>query len=624
MKLRPPQAGTNQFLGLWATTNSRGQVVVVAADFEPVERDQLPGWSFVPSDYKQELRALVDIYVRRTLPSEAVYNFHVPMVSQNILWFDSKDIWPSVVVHEVLCGLWLGMTNELSPLFESVSFRVAFTNTLAGYMRARANSTWESGRTNLQSGRALQLVLEAWEEHARVFGTNVVPEIPEYVDTLKQQLGEFQRLRDSTIEDPLALPPKDRAEYYVDRLSQATRSDHGIGTFKAGYPAPDLVSVGREAFPALLSHLEDRRLTRVRGDERTKAVLVQDLALDCFEAIAGGSVRTNFLTFGRFSSLSSSQRDEIVSSVRAWFSQYGTKPESLGKLALAESKPISRLFILEEEERHHPGLVDGIAYLKRWAAEERADELRALAWRLGSRGDRSLLPRVRESVRKGNYQNADCLVPFGEPEDWRLLREVIRKQMVSPKVLDAHVLLDWIVELALGKSTNQFVPPPFAVPILVDALECRRLTPASTYPKTLSDVVFPALLKLTPHLVEYVTNAPMSKRMSAIDQWQKWWESEGSDSFSKQDPEVEALFGKMNPENGLEAPQHVPMEVLALSYEPGTEYKMSGEQALGLAKDGQFRLRLFDTNAIGRFLAPAAEKSWAAQHEKAQIRERGR
>src|SRR5258708_22049834 len=206
------------------------------------------------------------------------------------------------------------MTNEISPLLGSASFRLTFTNGLAVYMRARANLAWDSGLTNLHSGRALAEVLAPWAEHAHVFGTNVFPDIPEYVATLESQLGEFQRLRDGTVEDPLALPPGDRATYYVERLSEARRVDRGIGTFKAGFPAPELVAVGRAAMPVLLSHLQDRRLTRVAGDPSTKDVLIQALVLDCLEQIAGGSFRTNYESIGRFSVLSKSKRVAIASS----------------------------------------------------------------------------------------------------------------------------------------------------------------------------------------------------------------------------------------------------------------------------------------------------------------------
>jgi len=102
-----------------------------------------------------------------------------------------------------------------------------------------------------------------------------------------------------------------------------------------------------------------------------------------------------------------------------------------------------------------------------------------------------------------------------------------------------------------------------------------------------------------------------------MDEWLKWWESEGSRSFSNQHPEVTALVGKIDPENGLEAPRQVPINVLALGFEPGREYTISRVEALELAKGGQFRLRVFDTDAIGRFLDPVLEKGWAAGHEKA-------
>jgi hypothetical protein len=107
--------------------------------------------------------------------------------------------------------------------------------------------------------------------------------------------------------------------------------------------------------------------------------------------------------------------------------------------------------------------------------------------------------------------------------------------------------------------------------------------------------------------------------MSAIDEWVKWWESDGCRSFSKQHPEVHTLFGEIDPENGLQAPQNVPKNVLALGVEPGKEYMMPREDAVALAKDGKFRLRVLDTNAMGRFLDPVLETRWAAEHEKSAV-----
>jgi hypothetical protein len=601
---------TNQFVGLWTTTNAQGEVSIVPADFQPLAVVDFPGLNLAPGDFREELQALTSVYMRHADPAKLTWNFNVPFLSKQLLWTDSKTLNPQVLVHEVLCGLWLGMTNELSVAFDSAWLRLALTNGLAGYMRMRAKSTWEAGLAKLQAGRALADVLEAWREHAGAFGINVVPEIREYVTTLEDQAGEFERLRSSTVEDSLSLPPEQRASYLIDRLSQARRSEKGIGTFRAGAPAPELVAVGRAALPALAAHLDDRRITRVTGDHYTTVVLVQDLVLDCFEQIAGGSVRTNYQTFDRFSVLAKAERDDIAGRVRSWMALYANKHEAFGNLALNEWKPMTRLFRLEELASRYPGVLNSRDYLTRWAAEGKTDELPALAWRLASLGDRSLLPKICDRVRTGDHRGGECLTAFGDPADFLAVRDSIRRNLVATntaEILSAHILLHWVAEIGEGTATNRFTPAPYALPILLDAVESRRLTPAGSSPKTLADVAFPACLILTGHTSDYASNAPIAKRLSSIDSWTSWWETEGRTAFSNQHPEVKSLFGRLDPEDGLDAPNRLPNTILTTPFEPGQgkEGWLRREEAVRLAKEGKLRLRVFGNVALARSLNPS-------------------
>jgi hypothetical protein len=611
-----PYATTNLWLGLWTATNGQGQQVFMGADFLPLKPEDLPQINPVPCSFEEELNAFASIFLQRVPVTNAGWNLSLSSLAQRKYWSDSTAVIPSVIAHHGLCGLLLGLTNTTGPLFDSVAFRLAFTNSIAGLMRVRAQQTWQLGISNLLGGRALSEVLTPWKEHAAVYGTNVVPEIPEYVTILESQVGEFTRLRDSTVEDPLALSPIDRAKYYVERLSQSKREDRGVGYFKAGFPAPELVAVGRDALPILLEHFEDRRITRVRGDEKTRVMLAQDLAIECFEQIAGGTLRTNYETDARFSVLPLVKRQAITSLARDWLARYADKHEALSRLAIAEWRPMVRLSVLADMEFKYPGLINSLDYLRRWAAEGRDDELRQLAWKLGPLGDRTLLPRVRKSVVAGYVLNGDYLSAFGGPEDFKFLQTMIRPRLFATNLLDAHVLLAPVVEIATGTKTNNFTPAPYALPILLDVMECRRFTPASSSKtKTLADVAFPGLLRLTEFQSDYSTNAPLPDRLAAMDAWLAWWEKAGQGTFSKRHPEVVSLFGRLEPENPLNAPGELPKTILALSCEPPKEYQMQPATALRLARAGKLRLRLWDDHAIGRFLDPEAERSWITSSE---------
>jgi hypothetical protein len=613
---------TNQFLGLWLGTNQNDQPVVMAADFQPVPLDDLPRLHLSPANLRDELVAAGDLFARRLNVTNQPWNVGLSSIARLRSWDDSTTIKMQVMSHLLICGTWLGLTNEVDVLLQSVSFRFYFTNTLAADMRARANQTWETGLTNLQGGRALQEVFKPWSEHVHVFGTNVVPELPELVSALESQLDEYQRLHDSAVEDPARLPPDERAKYYLARLSQAQRQEGGAGSFKAGSPMPELLAMGKDALPALIAHLEDRRLTRMAGNQETKVVLVQDLVLECVERIGGGgeswglnSFRTNYQYSGKFSVLPKSARDAIVRQARDWFDRYGSRHPAVAALALAEAKPVSlRIRLLEDLERRYGGAVDGIAYLRRWAANTNSDNLRMLAWQLGRRGDTSLLPEVRKEVVSGRYENCDYLAAFGSPSDFILLRHSIQRHLMDGNTLPLRLMVDPVSEITAGNRTNSITAAYYGLPVLVDLLECRRGIGVGQPSRTLADEVFPALLKITGQTNDYAKDAPIAARMNAMDVWLAWWEGEGRGRFAEQHPDLISLFGKLGPLNALDAGDRVPDTALITPANPEiqADHFMSRDDALRLAKKRQISLHVIGDVAIGRFLSAVAEQNWLA------------
>ena len=191
-------------------------------------------------------------------------------------------------------------------------------------------------------------------------------------------------------------------------------------------------------------------------------VLVQDLVLDCLEAIAGGSFRTNYQTFNRFSVLGKPARDSISAQVREWVNLYGNKHPAVGILALNEWKPITaRLFILEELQSRYPGILNSMDYLKRWAAEATVEDAPALGWRMASLGDRSLFPKVREAVRTADHRGGRCLAVFGDPSDFLVLQGALRRHLLATNttgILSAHILVNWVAEVGSGLETNKYTP----------------------------------------------------------------------------------------------------------------------------------------------------------------------
>ena len=536
---------TNQFVGLWSFTNRAGELYCAGADFEPLIAANLHSKFVVSDGLRPELQALKAIFVDREPPTNQLWNLDRPHVFiYGGVWRDSSVVDPSVIVHHVVCGLWLGLTNEVADILSSARFRYCFTNSLAPYMHSYAVGTWELGLTNLHAGHPMAEVRDIWSEHYRVFGTNITPEIGEYVATLGQQADEFQRLSATTVEDPNSLPVGERANYYIARLSMARRVPNrmgfgGIGSFKVGSPATELVQLGWDALPALVEHLDDRRLTHVVGDQYTKVVLVQDLVLDCIEEIVGVRFRTfQGLRDTRFSVLSQTNRAQLAGKVRQLMDESGSRVRPDAILAFAENKPVMmRLKILEDMQRRYPEDVDALAYLRRWADEAGPGDASVLASKLAQLGDFS---KMRAIFQKGDLTVARYLADFGAPEDYVLVRQCLQEQISAKQFQSIEFLVQPMARIGLGYETNPHTTVACSLPILLDTVQCRELrTPG----RSVADFAFEALLKLTGRRSKYAYERDeVALRSEDMDEWLAWWKQEGRETFLKQHPEVEKYF----------------------------------------------------------------------------------
>ena len=94
-----------------------------------------------------------------------------------------------------------------------------------------------------------------------------------------------------------------------------------------------------------------------------------------------------------------------------------------------------------------------------------------------------------------------------------------------------------------------------------------------------------------------------------MDSWLSWWEREGRAAFSAQHPNVAALYGRLDPENGLDALGRLPPRILTTPFDPAkrNEFWLGRDEALQLAREGKVRLRLVADSALARVLDPKAE-----------------
>src|SRR6185295_9119287 len=163
----------------------------------------------------------------------------------------------------------------------------------------------------------------------------------------------------STVENPESLPAVQRAAYFADRLQDER---DGIGLEKTQKSM--LVTLGRDALPALLAHLRDRRLTRVTASRRSYStgyggdpstvLRVQDLALSAFERLT----TMQSLSPGRtapstpFSAQAPEVREKIVAAVEGWWTTNADKTALQWRLArLSSLPPRERIVELAELER---------------------------------------------------------------------------------------------------------------------------------------------------------------------------------------------------------------------------------------------------------------------------------
>lgn len=532
--------------------------------------------------------------------------------------------------YHAVAAAWLGHTNEARQILQLAVNTEYASQTLWNQIGARARGSFEEGLKQLREGAPRSEVLRQWSDTLRIYGSTLAhTQLVDYVTILKQQVEEFPRLTASTVENPASLPLATRAAYYVERFQEIKAGTYGEKTLEDA-----VVALGREAIPALLEHLRDRRLTRLTGAQRSYSsyyevnsgtvLRVQDLALSAIESIS----KVRFLDARKirggpiFSARPPAEREELAASVEAWWKENAEKSSTAWRLARLETLPLrERISEAAELERLDPKATNYTALLKSWANETRRAGVPDLARALAARGDLSLIPQLREEWRAGRFNDVEMLLKYGQAEDFGLLRDAEYKRRLE-RPDQTYSLYVFRLGSLLGGS-SRVVPAPtnnLFVPLLVDTLSYRTQNQGSYLDgkfrnSSHADLAMTALIALTGHNEGFDTAADVATRHAAIDRWQDWWTRHGEKEWLAAHPETRPAFGSVLEQ----APVVLDMtslndlvRIFPASQDGQIVYEAPREQLAALVRSGAVQVKQFAGVTQFRFTSAASELKWFA------------
>jgi hypothetical protein len=422
------------------------------------------------------------------------------------------------------------------------------------------------GITLLQGGAPRREVLAQWRQTLKLYGQSRYREqLEDLIGQLEKQVVEDEQLAATEVDDPEELPLGQRIDYHLARLVdvrgvQGSQPGHCLTYgMKEGTESSDgLIEIGRAAVPGLIGHLDDRRLTRSIGLWRdyapSRTVLrVQDVAVQCIGQILDIRFYHPSSTSSYLSNEEESVRRAVIEDVKSWWGEYGGKPPLEGYLGrLEQGSYHDRLDMLRKVEELDRGAVDSVALLKRWAVEADYRQLPMLAEALADRGDFSLLPAMRKTLRDGSRNvPGQCiwyLLRHGDASDYRYLRKAARAEIERGAKLGSTRI--WGAVKAGVEGSNM----PLAVPILVDLLDRRQITGSRWISEdkgsmgfSCADSCIGALIRLTGHNEGYQPGDPQPERYAAIDRWIEWWQREGKAAYLDEHPEVRQVYEEQTP-----------------------------------------------------------------------------
>jgi hypothetical protein len=598
---------TNEFVSLWLFYNEGNQLIFLSDHLAKewrIARETV----MEDLDYRAELAALLDTPKATAVPGRTIRN--------------GAEVMP--LLNHAVAAAWLGHTNEARQLLQRAVNADYASQTLWRHVGGLARASFEEGLTKLRTGAPRSEVLKQWEETLRVFGSTLAhTQLVDYVTLLRQQVEEFPKLAASAVENPEALPPPARAAYYAGRLQDVKEGNYGEKTVE-----DTLVALGRDAIPALITHLRDRRLTRLTGSHRNYSTVlrVQDLALVSVEQIT----KVRFIGGPRvtsgplYSTRAEAERESIAVSVESWWKTNEQNTSLQWRLARLHELPLSeRLSELDELERLDPKATNYLALLQRWAGEVtgRNYEKTQLARALTARGDLSLIPKLREDWRRGMFGDVDLLLQYGNAEDFGALRDAERKrQLERPDPTQSLYIFRLSSMLRGSNAENLARTNALLVPLLVDMLPYRapnqsffvdnRSTKGSH-----ADAAMAVLVALTGHNEGYEWTAEFAARDAAISRWAAWWNRTGETEWLESHPETRPAFGSelhTAPQLDVSSLPRL-VRILPAAREMPVAYEAPREQVPALLKSGAAEAKQIAGLTQVRFTSASAAEKWFAR-----------
>lgn len=549
------------------------------------------------------------------------------------------------LVHLAYAAAMLGHSNEAAGLFR----RALQLNGqgLARMVEDHSEFALAEGRRRLEAGRPRSEVLEQWEVawHLSPPGPRRL-ELADYCEQLRQQIAEFGALAASEIESPGKLPAAQRAAYCLDRF-QDIRPPVGAPANpgyrpRAVFPGTleqELVQIGLAGVPALLEHLDDRRLSRtvepdargVNGPDRRiplpQVWRVQDHALLCLETILQLSLRPP-ATSGHVRPLLSAEpaesRAAAVADIRDWWRQYGNRPLAEARLARMNTLSIAeRITQLNRIGVAAADGVDVVSLLKSWAIEASADDLCALAMALAERGDLSLLPLLRQVAEEGRYNCEQLLLDHGEASDvvrayWRQRQN---RSGLEDDIHGENPVLHHVLRQTDDKPSphrKAFTNRIWLAPLLIEGLQHRDLRPprvvdGKTLRTCFADDCWLRLERLTGHEAGARLTDPPEARFAAMDRWLAWWNSEGAAAFIARHPQARPLLDLAASAPKVAAAELPPVVTVGGAGSGSLQYRMSRAEALALVARGDVEAGRVQGQPALRFATAAAAVRWFDQ-----------
>ncbi|MFO8012959.1 MAG: hypothetical protein R6X20_06595 [Phycisphaerae bacterium] len=504
-----------------------------------------------PVDYAEELATLVRVLEKPESERPDEWDLVLlPGGGGHAMRFHSTIL----LLHHAYAAAWLGREDEAGRLLRELlgGGEAAFA-----YACTRLGDRWFLwGTRMLSEDRPWAGVLDQWRETLRYFPNWRYPDqLREVVSRLEEQVPEMARLAETDVADPAALPPQERIACYAARLPEVrgaqTRIPGSARALRMGQRtrvSDALVAIGRPAVPALLDRLDDRRITRSVADSlapKLAILRVQDVAIQCIEAIVDLQFYRPSTTSSSMSSEAPQIRETVIEDIRTWWQEHGQKSALAGFLGrLNQTENLRRrIATLGKIEATDADAVDSVARLKEWAVEANRSGLRDIIEALLERGDTSLLPAAMEAARRalrdGRLDCVRTLLDHGGPDDFRVLREAVERERARVAAPESSALLKFL------RYHLPRVDRPVAVPLLVDCLGDRRLTKSrqvlgrkERLRFSAADDCMQALIDLTGHDAGYRKNADAEARLAAIDRWLAWWKREGREAFLAAHPAV--------------------------------------------------------------------------------------